>query len=243
MDIKDKFERDIPDLLKQFMDRRSALMNMYTGKIEDNNDPEKLGRCRIRVFGIFDDKEIKTEDLPWAKPDNSFVGSKKGSLIIPPLNTLVRVYFDNNDVYNPVFTSKVANKVQIPTNTAEDYPNNMIFFETDNGDFLQINRASFELYFYHASGTFLSIDKDGNITIENKDAEGDGNLTMNIKGDINISSENGDVSVEANKGNIKLGGDLATQPIDNLPVCLFVGSPHHIGGQTVGQKGSTLVRP
>jgi hypothetical protein len=41
----------------------------YTGVIEDVNDPMKIGRCRVRVFGIHtDDKNlIPVNDLPWAQ--------------------------------------------------------------------------------------------------------------------------------------------------------------------------------
>lgn len=40
----------------------------WMGVVEDNNDPEQMGRIRCRIFGIHtEDKEIlPTEDLPWA---------------------------------------------------------------------------------------------------------------------------------------------------------------------------------
>ena len=41
----------------------------FTGVVEDRNDPQKLGRYRVRVLGIHtDDKEVlPTADLPWAQ--------------------------------------------------------------------------------------------------------------------------------------------------------------------------------
>lgn len=41
----------------------------YYGVIEDRNDPQKLGRVRVRVFGIHSAKksDIATPDLPWAQ--------------------------------------------------------------------------------------------------------------------------------------------------------------------------------
>ena len=40
----------------------------WHGVVEDVNDPLKLGRCRVRVFGYHTQniKELPTEDLPWA---------------------------------------------------------------------------------------------------------------------------------------------------------------------------------
>ena len=42
----------------------------WQGVVEDRNDPLKLGRCRVRVFGyhVDDLDEIPTEELPWATP-------------------------------------------------------------------------------------------------------------------------------------------------------------------------------
>ena len=42
----------------------------FFGVVEDVNDPELLGRCRVRCFGIHTSAKnnIPTEDLPWAHP-------------------------------------------------------------------------------------------------------------------------------------------------------------------------------
>ena len=43
---------------------------LYTGCVENRNDPLKLGRCQVRVVGIHthDKTLLPTEDLPWAYP-------------------------------------------------------------------------------------------------------------------------------------------------------------------------------
>jgi len=40
----------------------------FIGVVEDNNDPEQLGRVRVRIFGIHSPylADIAVEDLPWA---------------------------------------------------------------------------------------------------------------------------------------------------------------------------------
>ena len=40
----------------------------WVGEIENRNDPLKLGRCLVRIFGWYDAGQIATEDLPWAHP-------------------------------------------------------------------------------------------------------------------------------------------------------------------------------
>jgi hypothetical protein len=45
-------------------------MKIYTGVVENRQDPLKLGRCQVRVVGLHthDKNELKTADLPWAYP-------------------------------------------------------------------------------------------------------------------------------------------------------------------------------
>ena len=45
-------------------------MRLYTGCVENRQDPLKLGRCQVRVVGLhnYDKSQLKTEDLPWAYP-------------------------------------------------------------------------------------------------------------------------------------------------------------------------------
>jgi hypothetical protein len=42
----------------------------WVGIVERRDDPLKLGRCRIRIFGWHTDNksQLPTEDLPWAQP-------------------------------------------------------------------------------------------------------------------------------------------------------------------------------
>ena len=242
-DHNDNLEKDVSVLLKEFIDKNLPDRNlkMFTGKIENNSDPEKLGRCKIRIFGIFDNKNIPTQDLPWAIPEQTFIGSTVGNFIVPPIDTHVRVYFDNDDINFPIYTTKALNKNQLSTLKNDDYPETMVLLESDNGDYIILNRKTLEFEFHHASGMSVNIDEDGNIKIDNTGADV-GTLTLSIKGDVSLTTD-GDVSVEATKGNIKLGGDSATQPVCNIPVCMVTGAVHSIGGQFPGSKGSTLVRP
>jgi hypothetical protein len=40
----------------------------FIGVVEDNDDPEQLGRIRVRIFGIHSPyyEDIAVEDLPWS---------------------------------------------------------------------------------------------------------------------------------------------------------------------------------
>jgi len=70
----------------------------YIGIVEENLDPKKLGRCRVRVIDIFDD--IPTEDIPWATPWKDLNGNSNN---IPEKGKIVTVIFDSGNIYKPEF--------------------------------------------------------------------------------------------------------------------------------------------
>lgn len=70
----------------------------YIGVVEDNNDPKKIGRCRIRVVDIFDD--IPVDDIPWASPWKDINGN---SFNVPDKGKIVTVVFDSGNIYKPEY--------------------------------------------------------------------------------------------------------------------------------------------
>ena len=70
----------------------------YTGIVEENNDPKRLGRCKVRVPFYYDN--IPKQNLPWASPKISSDGT---SFSVPPLGKLVNVIFINNNIYMPYY--------------------------------------------------------------------------------------------------------------------------------------------
>ena len=244
-DLKIGLEQDVTDGLKEFLNKKlfEEKLHFFTGKVEDVNDPDKQGRCKVRVYNVFE-PEIPTVDLPWAKPDQGFIGSKVGSFIVPPKDTLVKVYFDNGDMYSPFYTTKAFNikSANLSSIPSSDYPNIMVMFETDEGESYTINRATRESVFTHASGLTIKFGSDGNVEMASNEA-GTGNLTIKMKGDINLISESGNISLAADSGKILLGGDAATQAVPNVPTSFFNGAPVTISQQLPGTPGAVYLRP
>lgn len=73
----------------------------FTGEVEDNNDPLKIGRVRVRVHGHYssDENEVPTENLPWAH-----VNYPSSRAIYPPdIGEWVTGYFiDGEEMQRPV---------------------------------------------------------------------------------------------------------------------------------------------
>jgi len=74
----------------------------WLGEIVSNEDPQNLGRCRIRVFGKFD--LIANEDLPWAAPCTN---NMHGQFAVPKVGDIVSVRFDNGNLYQPMYWFQV----------------------------------------------------------------------------------------------------------------------------------------
>ena len=70
----------------------------YVGVVEDNQDPEKMGRVKVRVMDVFD--EIDVEDIPWAMPWKDLNGNQFNT---PEKGKVVMVVFDQGNPDSPEF--------------------------------------------------------------------------------------------------------------------------------------------
>lgn len=154
------------EVMRKFIDREidDDDLNTFTGIVINNNDPDRDGKCQIRVFSMFDN--IPDTDLPWAMGDQHFIGSKKGSFVVPSIGAIVSVYFDRGDIYLPHYTNKKTDRNNLPYRRMRNYPNGIVFFETDNGDYLELDRESSRFSYTHKTGTQITIDTNGNVTID-----------------------------------------------------------------------------
>jgi hypothetical protein len=74
----------------------------WLGEVVDNKDPLKNGRCKVKVYGTFDNIAIDT--IPWASPGNR---SSVGQHLIPNIGDVVSIIFDNGNIYAPVYSYQI----------------------------------------------------------------------------------------------------------------------------------------
>ncbi len=62
-------------------------MFIYTGCVENRQDPLRLGRCQVRIVGLHtkDKVELPTEDLPWALPIQPITSAAMNGIGYSPL--------------------------------------------------------------------------------------------------------------------------------------------------------------
>lgn len=75
-----------------------AYNQRYVGFVEENNDPKRLGRIRVRVLGVFE--AIPTEHLPWASP---YIHPDGKSFTVPAIGKIVNIIYDDNNIYHPYY--------------------------------------------------------------------------------------------------------------------------------------------
>lgn len=89
----------------------------WTGVVEDRNDPEKLGRCRVRIFGYHDKDTnlLPTKDLPWAIPIQPITSAATSGIGSTPVGIVtgtwvVGFFLDSDESQQPVILGTLAGK-------------------------------------------------------------------------------------------------------------------------------------
>src|SRR5437667_1720457 len=71
----------------------------YRGKVTDNDDPNGLGRIRVKVQDVLGDEESGR-----ALPATPYAGDGVGLYLIPPVDAFVWVEFEHGDPDYPIWT-------------------------------------------------------------------------------------------------------------------------------------------
>ena len=180
----------------------------WLGSVEDNNDPNFSGRCKVRVFGVFDGTNddtvenspyvINTNDLPWCYPANGiFFGSGKsmgaGNLSVPKIGSKVKVRFNGGHLYAPEYFAIQDVNLEMADDLKDSYvDSHVILYDKDQQlKILYKKSLGFQIFY---QGSNMTINPDASITIEHKDTQ---SLIELIGGTINITA-NSTINITSN---------------------------------------------
>lgn len=211
--------------------------NVHIGIIESIDDPNRVGRCKIRVHGLFGHQSdnikgyIPTDHLPWAYPNHqlSFGTNGASSYSTPKIGQTVLVKFDG-DIYHPLYIGISDLDDGILDIASRDYEgfkaihidteNNIRIFYT-NGDGLVIENEQ----------SIMTIDNDARIFIAFRDETAAIELTNNridiVTNDIITSSSNNQILhnsnfIHVNGVRVDIGGNAIYNAVLFQPMMLLM---------------------
>jgi len=118
------------------------LTGLYAGVVEENNDPEKLGRLKVRVPVVYADaSSIGIDQLPWSLPRGMPFGASGGISFLPDKGDQVWVMFLDGEPEKPVWEWAMATRSTANATKLHQYekgkPKRVAFLRT--GHLLEIN--------------------------------------------------------------------------------------------------------
>lgn len=230
-------------------EHKANFLESSGGQFEANNDPEKRGRCRVRVFGIHTSLKVKTttegiptDELPWAEPAFGLIEgsiSGYGLFSIPLQGSHVFLFFENGNILQPRFFASVPGNPQNKPNPEEGFndPDGVYPDKIDKPDYEESNSESGYLHSIvlktHGGITIEINSKEGNKGIKIIHPEGS-EIRMDNNGDIIISSENETKILSEEKckiiasGGVEIDGGSGslTGLVTGGSICAFTGRPH-----------------
>lgn len=180
-------------VLEDMLDRTehpSALMNLSVGLVTDNNDPQGMGRVRVRLPFL-----MAEETSDWARIAAPMAGSKRGFMYIPEVDDEVLVGFEHGDVHRPYVLGCLWNgKDEPPVTPSEavggDGLVNKRVIKSRSGHTIVLDDTS-------GAESITIVDKTGNNKIVLNSS--DNSMEIKVDGDLKIESK-GKITLKAMQG-------------------------------------------
>lgn len=212
---------------------KDDLNTSWLGEVVDIEDPQKIGRVKIKVYGKFD--ELANEDIPWAYPgtiNNSGSDSGGSSFSVPKLGAIVSVRFDQGNIYHPEYYFHQHLSKEAKAEIEGSYANaHIIVYDT-------VTEGALKIFFTEEKGlmldykeTQINIKNDNSIVIQTASGDSkveildDGKMNITQKSDITIKTDSNVIIDQAKT--IELGKG-ATEPVilGQSFMTLFNGHTH-----------------
>jgi len=205
------------------------LTTKFLGEVIDVTDPLREGRCKIKVFSIFD--TLPVEDIPWATQSQkpAFFGqdAKAGSISIPKKGAIVNVRFNNGDLYSPEYeqVQEIGDDIKEELKKSTDYEYEGAHYILFDGD------EQIKFWFNKGKGltlemkdSYLNIDQNSKIELYHKDGlssvELDGNvITVMSQSQVNVVSN----SIKTSAQNVHIDGKTTRIGSSNIVESAVMG--------------------
>jgi len=203
-----------------FEDKENVMQGVYTGFVTDNKDPDNLGRVKVKVPVIDDQKEIG-----WSRVSTWMGGKDRGSLFIPEVGDEVIIAFLLGDIRSPMVIGSLWNNIEKPPEGKND-ANDIRKIKTRAGHEIIFDDKSKEggITVKTSSGQKLVFDEKKNVVeLSGKDAQqkilmngNTGNITISNENTKITMDKNGPIKIEANSDITIKGVSISVQASNKL---------------------------
>ena len=174
------------------------------GTVVDLNDPEKLGRVKLKL------PQYNDEQSTWARIASPMAGGNRGFFFRPEVQDEVLVGFENGEVRRPYVLGALWSKVDTPPpRDSDDTKNNWRFIVSRSGHILKFDDTS-------GAEKIEIIDKSGSLKITLDSANS--KIQIESNGDVEVSAPQGTFKVSAQTVDIEATGQMTLQATGTMTV-------------------------
>jgi uncharacterized protein involved in type VI secretion and phage assembly len=208
--ISGRSSRSLMEVMRQPKERDWSA-SLVVGLVTNNNDPDQMGRVRVKYPSLSD-----SEESAWARIATPSSGNARGLLMLPQVNEEVIVGFEHGDTRRPIVIGSVFN--------GRDKP---------GADLMQNRDGSFALLsnekIHQHSKKDFEIKSDQNMTVEIKQDE-----THTVKGKYEHNTT-GTGKLKAQTYTVEAG---TTMTVKGANVTVEASASLTLKGATVDIQGS-----
>jgi uncharacterized protein involved in type VI secretion and phage assembly len=159
----------------------SRLIGPVVGVVTNNQDPDNLGRVKVRFPWL-----SESEESYWARLAVPMGGKERGTYFLPEVDDEVLVAFEHGDPRFPYVLGALWNGEDVPPASNSDGKNNLRLIKSRSGHLIQLN------------------DEDGKETIEIIDKSGKNSIVIDTSNNTVTITTDKDIALSAAQGTIKL---------------------------------------
>jgi uncharacterized protein involved in type VI secretion and phage assembly len=184
--------------------RSDRFYGMTVGIVTNNQDPDKLGRVKVRFPWLSD-----TEESHWARVLTPMAGKARGIYFLPEVEDEVLVAFEHGMMEFPYVLGALWNGKDAPPATNDDGKNNLRVIKSRSGHAIILDDTEGE-------ENITIADKTGKnmIVISSKE----NTISIIADSDITLESTNGKLKLSGKGIEIKSGAEIKIEASQNMDV-------------------------
>lgn len=172
------------DLFTAQSDITNRFFGVTIGVVTNNQDPDKLGRVKVRFPWLSDQDESH-----WARVVSPMAGPERGLFCLPEVDDEVLIAFEHGLAEFPYVLGSLWNGKDKPPTANEDGKNNLRFIKSRSGHIIRLD------------------DTDGSEKIEIIDKSGKNSVVINTKENSMAITAEADITIQSGKGKLILSGN------------------------------------